>query len=96
VLTASSQPINPKKPNWREKTMKTIKAICTAAVLALTLSISAFAGDIAAPGAPKTVDFGTTGAVSTELSASSTGTTVVASDLQTAALSEMLTLLSFF
>jgi hypothetical protein len=34
-----------------EKTMKTIKAICTATVLALTLSVSAFAGDISSPGA---------------------------------------------
>ena len=32
--------------------MKTMKAICTATVLALVLSVSAFAGDIAAPGAP--------------------------------------------
>jgi len=31
--------------------MKTMKAICTATVLALTLSVSAFAGDISTPGA---------------------------------------------
>ncbi len=32
--------------------MKTMKAFCTAIVLSLTISISAFAGDIATPGAP--------------------------------------------
>jgi hypothetical protein len=39
-----------------EKTMKTMKAFCTAIVLSLTFSISAFAGDIAAPGAARTAD----------------------------------------
>ena len=32
--------------------MKTMKAICKATVLALSLSVSAFAGDIANPDAP--------------------------------------------
>jgi hypothetical protein len=49
VLNCLYQSINPKKPNWRE-TMKKMKAFCTATVLALTLSVSAFAGDIATPG----------------------------------------------
>ena len=34
--------------------MKTMKAFCTAIVLSLTISISAFAGDIATPDAVKT------------------------------------------
>lgn len=45
--------------------MKTMKAICTATVLSLTLSVSAFAGDISSPGAPVTCDPDTPGAVST-------------------------------
>jgi len=44
--------------------MKTMKAFCTAIVLSLTISISAFAGDIATPGAARTVDPGT-GTIST-------------------------------
>jgi len=32
--------------------MKSLKAICPAAVLALALSVSAFAGDVETPGAP--------------------------------------------
>ena len=35
--------------------MKTMKAFCTAIVLSLTISISAFAGDIATPDAVQTV-----------------------------------------
>ena len=38
--------------------MKTMKAFCTAIVLSLTISISAFAGDIATPGAARTGDSG--------------------------------------
>ena len=34
--------------------MKTMKAICTATVLSLALSVSAFAGDISTPGASVT------------------------------------------
>ena len=44
--------------------MKTIKAFCTAIVLSLTISISAFAGDIATPGAARTGDT-STGTLST-------------------------------
>jgi hypothetical protein len=33
--------------------MKTLKAICTVAILTLTLSVTAYAGDIDTPGAPK-------------------------------------------
>ena len=33
--------------------MKTVKAICPAVLLALTLSVSVFAGDVQTPGAPK-------------------------------------------
>ena len=35
--------------------MKTMKAFCTAIVLSLTISISAFAGEIATPDAAQTV-----------------------------------------
>jgi hypothetical protein len=44
--------------------MKTMKAFCTAIVLSLTISISAFAGDIATPGAARTSD-SNTGTIST-------------------------------
>jgi hypothetical protein len=39
--------INPKN---QEKTMKTMKAICTAAILALVLTVPAYAGEINSPG----------------------------------------------
>ena len=41
-----------------------MKAICKATVLALSLSVSAFAGDIASPGAPIPGAVGTTTSVS--------------------------------
>jgi hypothetical protein len=44
--------------------MKTMKAFCTAIVLSLTISISAFAGEIATPGAAQTGD-NSTGTFST-------------------------------
>ena len=44
--------------------MKKMKAFCTATVLALTLSVSAFAGDIATPGAAPR-DIGAPSSVST-------------------------------
>ncbi len=44
--------------------MKTMKAFCTAIILSLTISISAFAGDIATPGAARTGD-SSTGTIST-------------------------------
>ena len=42
--------------------MKKMKAICTATALVLSLSVTAFAGDIAAPGAPVCSTIGTTAA----------------------------------
>ena len=44
--------------------MKTMKAFCTAIVLSLTISISAFAGEIATPDAAQTVQT-STGTLST-------------------------------
>jgi hypothetical protein len=77
--------------------MKTMKAFCTATVLALTLSVSAFAGDIASPGAAEPGDISTPGAVSTVPSTLSTDMTVLGSDLETAAWGDMfLTLVSLF
>jgi hypothetical protein len=54
--------------------MKTMKAFCTAIVLSLTISISAFAGDIATPGAARTGDT-STGTLSTTTYDQSTDTT---------------------
>jgi hypothetical protein len=68
--------------------MKTMKAVCTATVLALTLSVSAFAGDISSPGAPKSGDIGTPGAVSTE--PTSSDATTVTSDVEMGALADIL------
>jgi hypothetical protein len=77
--------------------MKTMKAICTATVLALTLSVSAFAGDISSPGAPKTGETSTPGAVPTASSAPETDTTTVVCDLAQSAVEElMLALMSIF
>jgi argonaute-like protein implicated in RNA metabolism and viral defense len=78
VLNCLYQSINPKKPNWR-KTMKMMKTICTATVLALTLSIPAFAGDISTPGAPIPCATGTSG-----------DTTTIVYDSETGALDDML------
>ena len=39
--------------------MNTMKAFCTAIILSLTISISAFAGEIATPGAAQIGDTGT-------------------------------------
>jgi hypothetical protein len=41
--------------------MKTIKAICTAAILVVALSVPAFAGDIASPGVAAPGDISTPG-----------------------------------
>jgi hypothetical protein len=60
--------------------MKTMKAICTATVLSLTLSVSAFAGDISSPGAPFTVEIGRPGAVSTGAEIVSTDATDTLAD----------------
>lgn len=41
--------------------MKTLKAICTAAILALALSVPAYAGDVHTPGSPDPGDVSTPG-----------------------------------
>jgi len=48
----------PYKTEFGEQTMKTLKAICTAAILALALSVPAYAGDIETPGKPCPVTSG--------------------------------------
>jgi hypothetical protein len=74
--------------------MKTMKAFCTAIVLSLTISISAFAGDIAAPGAPRTGDSPVT--ISTDPAALAANTIEIG-DLNATMLSDvLLTLLSMF
>jgi hypothetical protein len=40
------------KTTIRRTTMKTFKAICSAAILALALSVQAYAGDVETPGKP--------------------------------------------
>lgn len=42
---------NPKNLN-RRLTMKSVKAICSAAIVALALSVPAYAGEISSPGSP--------------------------------------------
>lgn len=75
--------------------MKTMKAFCTAIVLSLTISISAFAGDIATPGAVRTDDPGT-GSLSTPTSAPCADITEFG-DFYASAFSDVcLTLLSMF
>jgi len=61
--------------------MKTMKAFCTAIVLSLTISISAFAGDIATPGAARTGDSntGTTSTTPPSLPADTEGSYLYAS-----------------
>jgi len=79
--------------------MKTMKAFCTAIVLSLTISISAFAGEIATPGAAQTGD---TGDTSTSTATFSTSPTVQPTDTQigdlyVSAISDaLLTLVSMF
>jgi hypothetical protein len=70
--------------------MKMMKTICTATVLALTLSIPAFAGDISTPGAPIPCATGTSGVLSTQSPTLSTDTTTIVYDLETGALDDML------
>jgi hypothetical protein len=75
--------------------MKTMKAFCTAIILSLTISISAFAGDIATPGAARTGDT-STGTLSTTTSGQSTGDTNLG-DLDASMLGDLLlTLVSMF
>jgi hypothetical protein len=77
--------------------MKTMKAVCTATVLALTLSVSAFAGDIATPGCARTGDTGTPGAVPTATAPISTEATAAISDLEMGTFADMfLALVSMF
>jgi hypothetical protein len=45
--------------------MKMMKAVCTVTMLIISLSVSAFAGDISLPGAPQ-VNANVTGTVSTD------------------------------
>jgi hypothetical protein len=80
-----------------EKTMKKMKAFCTATVLALTLSVSAFAGDIASPGAAYPGGIGTSGSVSTAAPTLSTNETAVVSNSDGGVMGDMLlALLSMF
>ena len=72
--------------------MKTMKAVCTATVLALTLSVSALAGDIAYPGAahsgdPTTID---PVATATPAPAISTDPTVVVGATSTSEFTDLL------
>lgn len=77
--------------------MKTMKAVCTATVLALTLSVSAFAGDISTPGSARPGGLGTPGAVPTATAPISTEATAPISDLEMGAFADMfLALVSMF
>ena len=74
--------------------MKTMKAFCTTTVLVLTLCVSAFAGDIASPGA---VNPGEPGILGGTASVTTLTDSTVASQLDAAVWGEMLvTLLSLF
>jgi hypothetical protein len=74
--------------------MKTMKAFCTAIVLSLTISISAFAGDIATPDAAKT---GQTSTATFSTSPSVPPTDTQISDLYVSTISDvLLTLVSMF
>ncbi len=77
--------------------MKKMKAFCTATVLALTLSVSAFAGDIATPGMALPGDLGTPGSVSTAPPTLSANETLVISNRDAGVLGDvLLALLSMF
>jgi len=77
--------------------MKKMKAFCTATVLALTLSASVFAGDIASPGAAQPGDIGTSGCVSTAPPTVSPNETAVVSSGDAGVLSDvLLALLAMF
>jgi hypothetical protein len=74
--------------------MKTMKAFCTAIVLSLTISISAFAGEIATPCGTQTDDK-STGTFSTSPSLQPTDTQI--GDLSASTISDvLLTLVSMF
>ena len=76
--------------------MKKTKAFCTATVLALTLSVSVFAGDIATPGAAQPGDTGTPSSVSTPPTVSPNETVVVSSEDAGALGDVLFALLSMF
>jgi len=76
--------------------MKKIKAFCAVTVLALTLSVSVFAGDIASPGAPQPGYIGTPSSVSTPPTVSPNETVVVSSEDAGALTDVLLALLSMF
>lgn len=77
--------------------MKMMKAICTATVLALTLSIPAFAGDISTPGMPLSGDISTPGVVSAPSPSLSNDTTIIVCESERRALGDMfLALMSMF
>jgi len=76
--------------------MKKMKAFCAATVLALTLSVSVFAGDIASPGTAQPGDIGTPGSVSTPPTVSPNETVVVSSEDAGALGDVLLALLSMF
>ena len=74
--------------------MKTMKAFCTAIVLSLTISISAFAGDIATPDAAQT---GQTSTATFSTSPSVQPPDVEIGDLYVSTISDvLLTLVSLF
>jgi hypothetical protein len=58
--------------------MKMMKAVCTATILVISLSVSAFAGDISLPGAPQ-ADANVAGTVSADSTSASSTTAVVGS-----------------
>ena len=77
--------------------MKTMKAFCMAIVLSLTISISAFAGDIATPGAAQTGDTGDTSTATFSTSPSVQPTDTQIGDLYVSTISDaLLTLVSMF
>jgi hypothetical protein len=77
--------------------MNTMKAFCTAIVLSLTISISAFAGDIASPGAAQTGDTGDTSTATFSTSPAVQPTDTQIGDLYVSMISDvLLTLVSMF
>lgn len=82
--------------------MKTFKAICAATIIAISLSVTAYAdppppGDIHIPGAPVPVDGGITTPTATEDTGLAGGSMTVDGDVGFSALADMLwTLASIF
>ena len=69
--------------------MKMMKAICTTTVLALTLSVPAFAGDISTPGMALSGDISTPGVVSTLSPNLSNDPTIIVCESEKGALCDM-------